>query len=477
MSDDNLVHLADARRATVSADPRSRRTRASDHYGDDRLREIKAELDLRSARTEDFQLRAADEDIAVCRLYAEARARCKALNVGFRDWIKKHARHGWRMVNYRMRAVRLGVDSQSIANHGLMKAIAAAEGRHEREPSIVANASKAVRIAHLRRLAEILLDSEEAVDLVLQGYDDKELRERVRHNRRPYPYLRRPGPGIEDLIVDSGAFSAYSQGAEIDLGKYCEFIETNRDLAGMANVTFVNLDHIDLDEPEQAAQAGFKNFQFMRNRGLDPMPVYHIGENIDWLKRYLDLGCSYVGLGCALRSGPRCDDFYAQCWEHLASCSGKPLVRVHAFGESRTAALLRYPWASADAFTWGNKRKYDKPPETSAEAAEYAYDPARRCARLEHEVQSARPALPFRFHFVIGATVWDFPTLHAVHHRSALISYLALKQRLSIERLRQFIANPHALLRNEPYLPKLELLHEVAEHYQQRGTIAANETR
>ncbi len=34
----------------------------------------------------------------------------------------------------------------------------------------------------------------------------------------------------------------------------------------------------------------------MRSRGLNPIPVYHLGENISWLRKYIDEGCDYIGL-------------------------------------------------------------------------------------------------------------------------------------------------------------------------------------
>src|SRR5204862_8282076 len=98
-----------------------------------------------------------------------------------------------------------------------------------------------------------------------------------------------------------------------------------------------NLDHIDPDDPDTAARISFENFMEMRELGLSPVPVFHIGEKIEWLLRYLDLGCPYVGLGSA--KGDAKFDFYAAAWEHLTDGSGMPLVKVHAFGESTIEGL------------------------------------------------------------------------------------------------------------------------------------------
>jgi hypothetical protein len=262
-------------------------------------------------------------------------------------------------------------------------------------------------------------------------------------------------------MIDSGAFSVYASGGTVDLTEYCDFCLGIRDLA--SDFTFVNLDHIDdEDRPEEAARIGYENFEFMRSRGLDPIPVVHEGEDLDWLKRYLDAGSIYIGLS-GLSKG-HADDFFAQAWEMLCDSSGNPLVRVHAVGESRTEVLLAYPWASADSSSPSAQEIHTRS-TTRLQLAERAYESARRYARLQWEVRAFRREIPFNFHFVVGSSDWHLPTLHAVHHRGALMSYLVLKQPAQLQRVQTFIASPHALLDSEPFKSKLELLEQVEEQY------------
>jgi hypothetical protein len=91
----------------------------------------------------------------------------------------------------------------------------------------------------------------------------------------------------------------------------------------------------------------------MRARGLNPMAVYHIGEDISWLFRMLDLGCDYIGLGAlSMRGSDRADAFYSYVWSHLVNRDGRPIVKVHGLGEARRSRLMRYPWYSADSTSW-----------------------------------------------------------------------------------------------------------------------------
>ena len=408
------------------------------------------------AQIQEWKLRNAETALASGALYTEAKARCKALDQSFGKWLKKYGPHKWRMANYLMRAVRLGIHfAKNCESWGVPNAIAQAQGR---EPSAASALSKARRKANSLRLAE--LQTPEAIDLVIQGHDHAEFIAACRHRARPYPWIQRPGFGIEHLRIDTGAYSAHNSGETINLTEYCDFCHRVRDLAH--NVTLVNLDHIDdEDRPEEAAQIGFANFEYMRSRGLDPMPVVHEGEDLNWLRRYLDIGCTYIGLS-GLTS--HAADFFAQAWDMLCDSSGNPLVRVHAFGESRTQVLLAYPWASDDSSSPSAQEIHTRS-TTRIELAERVYWPARRYARLQREVRAFRPVVPFKFHFAIGTSAWRLPTLHAVGHRSALISYWYWKSPTDLQRLRTFIANPHALLATEPYKSNLELLDQVAERY------------
>jgi len=191
------------------------------------------------------------------------------------------------------------------------------------------------------------------------------------------------------------------------------------------------------------------------------MPVLHVGEPLDWPDRYRDAGCDYIGLGSA--QGNAKANFYEAAWDRLRDSAGNPLLKVHRFGGSTAADLQAYPWTSSDSASWLSRHMYEYQ-ATPRQAAENAYGPARYYARLEREIQDARPSVPFQFFLVIGTSSWCFPTLFAVHHRSALVSF-AYAQPSFIERLKTFIRNPHELLECEPYKSHLELLFEAADRY------------
>ena len=150
------------------------------------------------------------------------------------------------------------------------------------------------------------------------------------------------------LMLDSGAFSAWKLGRTIDVAQYCDFILANLDWID----TYVALDVIIPDDPEEAAARSFANLRYMLGRGLDPIPVLHAGEKLEWLHRMLELGCNYVGLsGSSIVARGGVDAWYAAAWQPML-IDDAPAVKVHAFGEGRPASLAAFPWYSADTASW-----------------------------------------------------------------------------------------------------------------------------
>lgn len=171
------------------------------------------------------------------------------------------------------------------------------------------------------------------------------------------------------IFLDSGAYSAWTQRIQIDINDYIEFIKKHREHLEV----YANLDVI------QDAEATFKNQLIMERAGLSPLPVYHYGSDIKWLKKYLDIGYDYIALGVAGNNttdklAPWLDDLFSN---YLTDTDGMPIVKVHGFAVTNFSIMLRYPWYSVDSTTWmhigrtGNvmvpvlrngECVYDKPP-------------------------------------------------------------------------------------------------------------------
>ena len=79
-----------------------------------------------------------------------------------------------------------------------------------------------------------------------------------------------------NILLDSGAFSAWRLGKPINIDEYCDFVAANECWISRC----FNLDVINPAAPEEAANASFANLLRMRKQGLNPIPVFHVGEDL-----------------------------------------------------------------------------------------------------------------------------------------------------------------------------------------------------
>jgi hypothetical protein len=427
---------------------------------------LRGEIDEQTRTIRRAKLVRAQKSLQLGQVYIGIKASCQRLGRGFEEWIEQHPPDSLRTVEKLMQAVELGITPQQwVDAGGVQNAIAR---RQNRKPAAIAEQStaEAEREERAWQLAALISkeDRDKAIELVDLDKYPEEFIEALKHLRRPHPRLQRPGAGIENLIVDCGAFSEYNSGVRVNLNKYCTFIEQHRDDL-VDNTVFVALDLIRPLDTERSARVSFGNFQYMHERDLDVMPTVHVGESLDYLRRYLDeFGCNYIGLGGWLkRNRVRNEKFAERCWQILTRYSA---IKVHGFAVSKPKMLHAYPWSSADGTVWMNDHIHRR--GTDRLRAERIYKAARKFARLELEVQARRPAQPFHYYPVVGPADWEWPALFYAHHRSALVSYKNLRLPSALETLRRFIADPHSLRADESERKKWELLTEMADAYYQR---------
>lgn len=151
-----------------------------------------------------------------------------------------------------------------------------------------------------------------------------------------------------NLMMDSGAFSSHTKGVEIDIKQYGDFLIENRDHISTA----VNLDSINPGDPEKAADVGWQNFNTLRDRGVTTLPVFHARESVKWLEKML-AECDYIGLsGTSLVSPTEHMNWYELMWDYVTDDKGRPVSKCHAFGDTSSVSLKRFPWFSADSASW-----------------------------------------------------------------------------------------------------------------------------
>lgn len=170
-----------------------------------------------------------------------------------------------------------------------------------------------------------------------------------------------------DLATDSGAHSLYKEhfvvGDKISaqarvnadysyvktkefkkfLDSYIEQVHQYKHLYTF----YVTLDII--NNPEES----WKITEYIESCGLEPMPVFHNGEDIHWLERMVEkypyIGIS--GLGQDITKS-KFKVFGDSCFKVICDKHGKPKCKVHGFAMGAPEIIKMYPWYSADQSTW-----------------------------------------------------------------------------------------------------------------------------
>jgi len=141
------------------------------------------------------------------------------------------------------------------------------------------------------------------------------------------------------IFIDSGGFSAYSRDAKIDIDEYCDWLLKHESEIDVYAV----LDKI--GDPKGT----MKNQRHMESRGLKPLPAFHYGSDLQFLKEmaseydYIALG----GLVPLARQKAKLKRWLDKCFNVIRTDA-----KVHGFGMTGVEILKRYPFYSVDSTSW-----------------------------------------------------------------------------------------------------------------------------
>lgn len=177
----------------------------------------------------------------------------------------------------------------------------------------------------------------------------KILRDQVSHYLESYHYIHK-GKYLENIrrdgvkiFLDSGAFSAFSLGAEIDIEAYADFVRSNQDVIEMASVLDAIGDH----------EGTFKNQQRLEQLGCQVLPCFHFGEPWELCDYYIR-NYEYITIGGMVPiPNQKLEPWLDELWDKvLTDKDGYARGKVHGFGMTGRALMLKYPWYSVDSSSW-----------------------------------------------------------------------------------------------------------------------------
>lgn len=186
-----------------------------------------------------------------------------------------------------------------------------------------------------------------------------------------------------NFFLDSGAFSAWNRGVEIDIDDYINYIIENKEYIDV----YANLDVIG------DAEKTYKNQKYMESKGLTPLPVYHTNkESLEWLEKYIKEGYTYVAMGGVAGKDISVSQiqglFDVIFSRYICDRNGYAKIKVHGFGITSFDLLFRYPWFSVDSTTWVMCAQFGQIIVPRFENKKFVYD--KKPVKLDISEQSPR---------------------------------------------------------------------------------------
>jgi len=142
------------------------------------------------------------------------------------------------------------------------------------------------------------------------------------------------------LFLDSGAFSAFTKGAKINLLDYINFIKANKTHIHI----YANLDVIGNHEATRANQVK------MEEAGLNPLPVFHLGSPMKDFEEYCEK-YDYVAIGGMVPYHSK-RKILIPFLNHCFRIAKKHKTKLHGFGMTDLNLVKAFPFFSVDSTSW-----------------------------------------------------------------------------------------------------------------------------
>lgn len=225
------------------------------------------------------------------------------------------------------------------------------------------------------------------------------------------------------VFLDSGAFTTFSTGKQIDIGEYTLFcLEHGHRYTAIAGLDVIG-------NPTQSA----RNYEFMRRAGVEFLPTFHIGDSWEFFHRLI-IEYPYIAIGGVAwrqRKGEaeRKPILRALTYAHLQA--KRVGVRLHGFGITRWEYIQMYPWHSVDSSTFNVGARFGHILILTGHGVSQSIRPGtygveRETRRLKRELQKAPFDHPYTERDLIPE-VWEEDTrehlLNRLHWNLLILEY------------------------------------------------------
>lgn len=163
---------------------------------------------------------------------------------------------------------------------------------------------------------------------------------------------------FNSIMLDSGAFTAWTKGINLDLQKYAEFVEEFDDIFEFV----VSIDRIPsipgCTDPaklincfKESAEVSWDNAQELLRLGIKKeklIPVFHQGEDFKWLDKMIKFEFNVIGISPGNDRGPESKTNWMEtCFSRM-----RPGLKFHGFAVTSSALMRDFEWFSVDSASW-----------------------------------------------------------------------------------------------------------------------------
>lgn len=151
----------------------------------------------------------------------------------------------------------------------------------------------------------------------------------------------------DNIIIDSGAFSVWNKGGSIDIDEYLNFCKQLPE-----HWTFINLDVIPKtgstkQDIEICCEKGYENYLYLKQHLKNVMPVYHYGDNIKWLHKFIE-HTDYIGISPANDTHENVKRKFLKEVFYVT----QDKIKTHGLGYSSFEGLTMFPFYSVDSISF-----------------------------------------------------------------------------------------------------------------------------
>lgn len=156
-----------------------------------------------------------------------------------------------------------------------------------------------------------------------------------------------------DIIIDSGAFSAWNSGKTIDRSELLNYYKALK--LYRPDLNFINLDVIpgkrgfkpSIKEAQEACEQGWQNYMWFKANGIDVLPVFHEDDPWKYLQMMKD-STDFIAISPANDSSTS----RRILWLDAVYADLKANYKTHGLAATAEPLLKRYPFFSVDSINW-----------------------------------------------------------------------------------------------------------------------------